>query len=85
MRKEVDNLKVSISELQLSKKQLSEQIVYYQSASYREKIARERMGLRKPGEEVIVILPEAKPKIVEKDVDDSMPNYQKWWNFFFKG
>jgi len=85
VRKEVDDLKTSIAETQLSNKQLSEQIVYYQSASYQEKIARERMGLMKPGENVIVILPEEKPKEVVKDPDDGLPNYQKWWNFFFKG
>lgn len=85
VRKEVDNLKLSVIELQQTNKQLSERIVYYQSSSYRERIARERMGLMKPGEEVIVILPEEKPKTAEKDADDGLPNYQKWWNFFFKG
>lgn len=85
VRREVEDLKTSISEMQLSNKELSEQIIYYQSASYKEKIARERMGLQKPGEQVIVILPEAKPKVTEAEVEDSLPNYQKWYNFFFKG
>lgn len=84
VRKELDNLKVSITELQQNNKQLSEQIIYYQSASYREKIARERLGLMRAGEEVIVILPEEKPKTVDKDAEEGLPNYQKWWNFFFK-
>jgi len=84
VRQEVENLKVSIENLSESNRDLSSKIIYYQSASYREKIARERMGLMKPGEEVIVILPEEKPKVVGKDEDDSLPNYQKWWNFFFQ-
>ncbi len=84
VRKEVDDLKVSITELQQSNKDLGAQILYYQSPSYQEKIARERMGLMKPGEQVIVILPEAKNQVAEKDPDDALPNYQKWWNFFFK-
>jgi len=84
VRREVENLKNSITTMQESNKELSDKIIYYQSASYREKIARERMGLQKPGEEVIVILPEEKPKTVEKDADDGLPNYTKWWNFFFK-
>lgn len=84
VRKQVDDLKASLIEAELSNKQLGEQIVYYQSASYREKIARERMGLMKPGEEVIVILPEGKKQVAEKDPNDALPNYQKWWNFFFK-
>jgi len=84
VRQEVDNLQKSITEMQASNKELSEKIIYYQSASYREKIARERMGLQKPGEEVIVILPEEKPKIVEEDADAALPNYEKWWKFFFQ-
>lgn len=84
VRKEVDNLKVSLVELEQSNKELGEKILYYQSASYREKIARERMGLMKPGEEVIVILPEDKKQVAEKDPDGGLPNYTKWWNFFFK-
>ena len=84
VRKEVSDLKTSLTETQLSNKQLGEQILYYQSASYREKIARERLGLMKPGEEVIVILPEEKKQVAEKDPNDALPNYQKWWNFFFK-
>lgn len=85
VRKEVEDLKTVITETQQNNKELSEKIIYYQSASYREKIARERMGLQKPGEDVIVILPEEKAKVVNEDPDNGLPNYQKWWNFFFKG
>lgn len=84
VQKEVQDLKESIAKMQESNKELSGKIIYYQSASYREKIARERMGLQKPGEEVIVILPEEKPRIVEEDVDAGLPNYVKWWKFFFQ-
>ena len=85
VRRNVTNLETAIIEMQTSNKELSEKIIYYQSASYRERIARERMGLMKPGEEVIVILPEAKPKVVETNPEDNLPNYQKWYNFFFRG
>lgn len=84
VRKEVDNLKVAIVEIQQTNKELSEKIIYYQSDSYRERIARERMGLQKPGEQVIVILPEEKPKIVDDDPDSGLPNYEKWQKFFFR-
>jgi cell division protein FtsL len=84
VNKEISSLKTTIDDLRKSNKQLSEQILYYQSPSYREKIARERMGLQKPGEEVMVILPEEKPKEVTNDPDAKFSNPQKWWNFFFK-
>jgi cell division protein FtsB len=83
VHKEVEDLKVSITELQQSNKDLGEKILYYQSPSYQEKIARERMGLQKPGEKVIVILPESKNQVAEKDPDQGLPNYEKWWKFFF--
>jgi cell division protein FtsB len=85
VRKEVNNLKASITEMQQTNKELSAKILYYASDSYKERIARERMGLMKPGEEVIVILPEPKSKTTEEDPEAGLPNYQKWYNFFFRG
>jgi len=84
VRKEITSLENDIVEMRANNKDLSEKILYYQSPSYQERIARERLGLQKPGESVIVILPEPKAKVVEKDPYDAIPNYQKWWNFFFK-
>lgn len=81
---EIENLKKEIENLREQNNQYREKILYYQSPSYRERIARERMGLQKPGEEVIVILPEEKPKEdEEKKMTDNLPNYIKWWNYFF--
>jgi cell division protein FtsL len=84
VNKEVDDLKLEITELRKLNKEQAEKILYYQSPSFREKIARERMGLQKPGEEVIVIVPEEKPKVTEENPDEKLSNPQKWWNFFFK-
>jgi cell division protein FtsB len=83
VRKQIDNMEVSITKLQQTNRELSEKLLYYQSPSYAERIARERLGLQKPGEEVIVILPEKVAKVEEKDPYDKLSNQQKWWNFFF--
>ncbi len=83
INQEVEKLKVEISDLRKANDTFTEKLLYYQSQSYREKIARERFGLQKPGEEVVVIVPEARPKIVEEKPVDKTPNYQKWWNYFF--
>ncbi len=85
VRKEINGLKVEIENMRLSNKDLSEKILYYQSPSYQEKIARERLGLQKPGEKVIVILPEESKKVAEKDPYDKLTGPEKWWQFFFKG
>ena len=57
VRKELDDMQAQIQELKDSNQQLQADITYYQSDSYKERIARERLGLQKPGEKVIVILP----------------------------
>jgi cell division protein FtsB len=80
---EIESLQNEISQLKKSNQEYREKILYYQSPSYREKIARERFGMQKPGEEVMVILPEEKPKTTEQEQKDNLPNYRKWWNYFF--
>jgi cell division protein FtsB len=80
---QIKGLKDEIAELKKTNQEYQEKILYYQSPSFREKIARERLGLQKPGEEVIVILPEEKPKEDNRKKDDNLPNYMKWWNYFF--
>lgn len=84
VNKEVAAMKSEIEELQKSNKEYAAKILYYQSPSYREKIARERLGLQKEGEEVVVILPEERPKETGDKETDNRKNYQKWWDFFFK-
>ena len=81
--KEVDDLKNQISELKESNELYASKLLYYQSPSYRERIARERFGLQKPGEEVVVVVPEEKPKIVEEKSTIKLTNPQKWWEYFF--
>ncbi len=85
VKQEINGLKVDVENMILSNKDLSEKILYYQSPSYQEKIARERLGLQKPGEKVIVILPEESKKLVAKDPYDKLTGPEKWRKFFFKG
>ncbi|MEI6266336.1 MAG: septum formation initiator family protein [bacterium] len=77
-------LKNDITNMAQANKDLSAEILYYQSPSYQERIAREKLNLQKPGEKVIVILPEAKAKVVKEDPYVKLTNPQKWWLFFFK-
>ena len=84
VRHEIDLMAAEIGTLKESNRQLAANILYYQSDSYKERIARERLGLQKPGEKVIVILPEQKQNVAEKDPYTKLSNPQKWWQFFFK-
>ena len=83
VNKEVRELKNQITEFKKTNDELKDKILYYQSASYREKIARERFGLQKPGEQVVVIIPEKQPTETEEQKKQKTSNPQKWWDFFF--
>ncbi len=83
VNKEVENLRNQIKELKEANQEYTQKLIYYQSPSYREKIARERFGLQKPGEEVVVIVPEEKPKSEEVKEEDKKTNPEKWWDYFF--
>lgn len=69
-------------------KQKSEDYDYFTSQNYIEKIAKQNLGLVKPGEEVIILPPakaiagENKTNSLDIDLID-LNNRQKWWLFFF--
>jgi cell division protein FtsB len=83
VNKEVVALQQTIEETEQANREMKARIKYYQSDDYKEKIARERFGLQKPGEEVVIIVPENKPAEVEEVKKDDRTNYQKWWDYFF--
>lgn len=68
--------------------ELKNKIAYYKTNSYRERLAREKLNLQKPGEIVIVITPSSPPSSEKKPVSkntegDKRSNYQKWRDYFF--
>lgn len=64
----IENLKNEIDILERKKQELSFNISQIPTESYLEKEARERFNLKKPGEELVVILPseESEEEVVEK-------------------
>ncbi|KKP37597.1 hypothetical protein A2483_01940 [Candidatus Peregrinibacteria bacterium RIFOXYC2_FULL_33_13] len=64
---------------------------YYTSDAYIEKTAKQSLSLINPGEKVIIITENSNPTLPESELLESekiermkkMPNYKKWWNFFF--
>jgi cell division protein FtsB len=83
VNKEIDAIAGEIQKTKETNRELTEKIIYYKSGSYKERIARERLGMQKPGEEVIVILPEEKRPEDENAENNKTPNYIKWWKYFF--
>jgi cell division protein DivIC len=65
------------------KKQFLEQRLYFvNTPQFIENQAREKLGLVKPGEHIVLAPP---PATDEKKVTaiDTTPNWQKWWKLFF--
>ncbi len=88
IQKEIDSLKNDIESLEKSNYKLSQLIEYYKTDEYKEAEARKRLNLKKKGEKVVIIEPAAKNAIENKTEkknkrDDKLPNYKKWWNYFF--
>ena len=72
-------------EMELSQKKNSElqaKLKEAQSPEFIEKIARDKLGLAKEGE-TVVILPPIEPEATKSAEEKIIPNWQKWWKLFF--
>lgn len=76
-------LREDVARLEVEIQDLKNQIVYYQSDSYKEKMIRAKLGLKKEGEEVIVITPEPEAEKVDNEEVDTRTNPEKWLAYFF--
>jgi len=86
--KDIEAEAEKVNQLREENKYLSYQINYYQTYSYKEKEAREKLGYKAPGENVIS-LPVDAPE--DKTADSGIkpaevrtPNFDLWVDYFFK-
>lgn len=92
---EVTLLQNEAEKIRRENETLSEKINYFSTPDFQEQEAKEKLGMKKEHEEVIVI----KERPVENDTvsdkkeqvqvtttgsDRNIPNYQKWWMLFFE-
>jgi len=90
---EIRNLEKEVQSIEKDNQKLSDLIAFFQTETFKEKEAREKLGVVKPGEKVLVF-PENKEgegNILENkspsdngEETEKIPNYQKWWDLFFK-
>ncbi|MBI4999588.1 septum formation initiator family protein [Candidatus Gottesmanbacteria bacterium] len=73
-----------VAQLRLKNEELKKKLVEVQSPFFLEKIAREKLGLAKEGE-VVVILPLNPTQSVGSGQaqNETLPNWQKWLKLFF--
>lgn len=76
----IKEVQEQVAELQFKNDELKKRLAEMQSPAYLEKIAREKLGLAKEGE-VVVILPPYQPPLPSGE--ESLPNWKKWLRLFF--
>ncbi|MDP3998938.1 MAG: septum formation initiator family protein [bacterium] len=60
--------------------ELNKKLEFSQSTDFIEKQAREKLGLTKPGETVVIMTPQ---EATSSSAIEILPNWKKWWNLFF--
>jgi cell division protein FtsB len=99
IEKEIQALEEEISGLEKNNDDLTHLIEYFKTESYQEKEARQKLGLQKEGEKVVLITDEnieteeletgsAENSVQEFNQSEEIQkeevsNPQKWWNFIF--
>ncbi|MEK7181519.1 MAG: septum formation initiator family protein [Patescibacteria group bacterium] len=93
IQKEVATLSEEAAKIRRENETLGDRINYFSSNEFREQEAKEKLGMKKPDETVMVVQQEPDPVATEnKDEqqntkplspDEGEGNYKKWWNLFF--
>jgi len=83
---EMEKSQLALDKLRIKNEELKKQLEYVNSDAFIEKEARDKLGLGKAGE-TILILPENLEIIgvnqPEISANQSLPNWEKWWKLFF--
>ncbi len=91
INKQIADLEEQIVELREQEQYLRNLIAYYKTDTFKELRAREELGFKLPGETVVSVPVDSEdvplggarqfaPKKEEKKI---IPNYQKWYQYFF--
>ena len=87
INREVENLKAAIAKEEAANRELAGLIEYLGTDFFAEEEGRLKLGLQKPGEQVVVV-PEMSgtlARLAEKEYNEKEPsNPRKWWNYFFE-
>ncbi|MEA3272976.1 MAG: septum formation initiator family protein [Patescibacteria group bacterium] len=92
IQEEVQKLKDQAISLEQGNQKLKGLIEYFQTQNFSEKEAREKLNVKKEGEEVVILrFQESKEKNtgekeegLNEEVVRTISNPLKWWNYFFE-
>ena len=89
LHNQADQITSEISQLQSDTKTLEYKIAYYTTDIYKERLAREKLGLKFPGESVVIVRG-SKPEKAQSSLQFNQPirpvetsNFQAWLEFLF--
>lgn len=81
-KKRLSELEITLDKEQKKNAFLKERLSYVQSDTFVEEEARNKLGLTKEGE-YVVIAPPPINKDKKNEIVDNTPNWKKWWELFF--
>ena len=82
---QISELQNEIDRLEKQNNDLGKLIEYLQSDAFIEQEAKLKMGLKKPGENLVIIpQPDGNNTLDISQNDIDMNNPAKWWDYFFK-
>jgi len=94
IEKEVSQLAKEADKIRRENETLTDRISYFASKDFREQEAKDKLGMKKPEETVLVMKQEPGAEVSEENPlenterarteSDVLPNYRKWWNLFFQ-
>lgn len=88
---QIDALRAEAEKLRQENGDLGDRIVYFETPEFQEKAAKEKLNLQKENENVVIIRPSQSALNASTDPirteahpgNRNIPNYQKWWKYFF--
>ncbi|EKE16276.1 MAG: hypothetical protein ACD_11C00021G0005 [uncultured bacterium] len=89
---EIEGLKQEAEKIKEDNDALKDKIAYFETNEFKERVAKEKLNLKKENENVVAIKQnpvaiEEKSPIISinksETEDDNSEEYVKWWNFFF--
>jgi len=87
-RKIVKEEKERLVQVEKKHEDLTEKLNMVQTSAFVEKEARERLGMAKAGDTVIIMdtnstFPKEREGILSTDPSGQIPNWKRWWQIFF--
>ncbi|MBI2008106.1 septum formation initiator family protein [Candidatus Amesbacteria bacterium] len=77
----VEMARNELAEAQAEQERLKAQLEYVQSDEFVEREAREKLGLGKPGEEVVIVPTPSEIQDSRFKIQEG-PNWKKWWKLY---